>query len=98
MSIDPTQTNEMKEELFGREVARRVQMMRKEMGFTRVDRIVVYLYCEPAIAELVKRRYDEIKEIVNARQIEFNKNAPEGSEKKEWDLEGLKLGIAIRKE
>jgi hypothetical protein len=98
VTIDATQTNEMKEELLGREVARRVQMMRKEMGLTRVDKVMVYLYAEPAIVELVKKQYDEIKETVNARQIEFNKNAPEGTEKKEWDLEIASVGIAIRKE
>jgi isoleucyl-tRNA synthetase len=98
VSIDATQTEEMREELFAREVARRVQMMRKEMGFTRVDRIVVYVYSEPAITELIKRRYKEIKETVNARQIEFNKNSPDGTERREWDLEGAKVAIAIRKE
>jgi isoleucyl-tRNA synthetase len=98
VSIDATQTNEMKEELFAREVARRIQMMRKELGFTRADKIMVYIYSEPTVAELIKRRYKEIKETVNAREIEFNKNAPEGTEKKEWDLEDAKVGIAIRKE
>ena len=36
-------------------------MMRKEMGFTRTDRITVYIYSEPAVAEMVKRRYNELK-------------------------------------
>ncbi len=98
VTIDATQTEEMREELFAREVARRIQMMRKELGFTRADRIMVYVYSEPAIAELIKRRYREIKGTVNARQVEFNRNAPEGTERREWDLEGAKVGIAIRKE
>ena len=38
VSIDATQTEEMKEELFAREVGRRIQMMRKDLGFTRVSK------------------------------------------------------------
>jgi isoleucyl-tRNA synthetase len=98
VTIDPTQTEEMKEELFAREVSRRVQMMRKEMGLTRSDRVMMYVYAEPTIAELIARRGKEIKETVNARQIEFNKNDAERAQAKEWDLEGAKVGIAIRKE
>ena len=98
VSIDPTQTEDMKEELLAREVSRRVQMMRKDIGLTRADKVMVYIYSEPAIAELIKKRYKEVKATVNARELEFNKNAPEGTEKKEWDLEGAKVGIAIRKE
>ncbi|MDE1865923.1 MAG: isoleucine--tRNA ligase [Candidatus Micrarchaeota archaeon] len=98
VTIDPTQTEEMREELLAREVARRVQILRKEMGLTRVDKIVVYIYSEPSIAELIKRRGGEIRKTVNARMIEFNKGAAGETERKEWDLEGAKVGIAIRKE
>ena len=97
VSMDETQTDEMKEGMMAREIIRRIQMMRKEAGLTRIDKISVSIAAAPVIVDLVKRNLKEIKQAVKAKRISFG-GGERGVAMKEWDLEGAKVGIGVRKE
>ncbi len=96
VAIDATQTEEMKEGIIARELIRRIQMMRKEAGLTRVDRIAVHIVAAPVVVELIKRNDKEIRKVVRAKHISFKENA--SATAKEWDILGMNVKVEIGKE
>jgi len=84
VSIDATQTEELKEELFERDLVRRIQMMRKEMGLTMVNNIMLYLKVDKAVEPLVRSMKEEIKQSVRAKGIAINEEMPKNAFKKSW--------------
>jgi isoleucyl-tRNA synthetase len=100
VSIDATQTEEIREELLVREVCRRIQVMRKEVGLTKVQGIELIIVADGAALEPVRKNIEEIKRVTRAYKAELSE-APVGNEggfvQKEWALLGNNYTIAIRK-
>jgi isoleucyl-tRNA synthetase len=97
VSIDTTQTDEMKDEIVTRELIRKIQIMRKEAGLTRLDKIVVSIAAVPVVAELIKRHEKEIKQIVKAKHIGFaNDQKSDGAV--EVEIAGVSVKVKINKE
>ncbi len=95
--IDATQTEELKEELFERELIRRIQLMRKEMGLTMADSITVYLKVDRIIEPLVRKSKGAIKQSIRAKEITINKEIPKEAFKKDWKIFGGETEIGISK-
>lgn len=99
VSIDATQTDEMKKELMIREVTRRIQMMRKESRLTKMDRIELLIIADSASIEILKSNSSEIKEITRAKKLELleKTDVREGFFQKNWNLLGSEISIGIKK-
>jgi isoleucyl-tRNA synthetase len=95
VTIDATQTDELRAELMYREVTRRVQMMRKDAGLTRLDSISLSISAEPDVVALLKTMEKQIAEAVKATKIEIGSGST-GDGQKEWEIMGVKIGISIR--
>jgi hypothetical protein len=91
---------EMKKELYEeamvREIARRVQLLRKERKLVEADRIELKVHCpEKELASIAKKHSGEICSQVNAESLELLEHMPKGA--KEFEIGDIVLSIAIEK-
>jgi hypothetical protein len=87
---------ELYEEAMVREVARRVQIMRKEKRLVESDSIALHLHTpDKELSAIIKKHSDEIARQVNASSVSFT--IPTHSAKKEWEIDEAKLEAAIEK-
>jgi isoleucyl-tRNA synthetase len=93
--IDKEVTEELYEEAITKEVLRRIQQMRKEMGLVEKDVVMIKIDGESEIVSIVKKNSEGIKKRVRAESIEFGPFKEEG---KEWEIDGKKVEIFIRKQ
>lgn len=92
------------EELLGglaREITRRIQLMRKELGLTiGVERIEVYIQGDENLRRAVEMFYDDIAWDSDADVIKFvrgEEEVPRSSFGKEWEVNGKRVSIWVRK-
>jgi isoleucyl-tRNA synthetase len=77
-----------------REVARRIQLMRKEMGLVEADNIEVEFECKDSeLAKIVEKHRKELAEEVNAKKV--SEGAAKGG--KDWEIEEWKIRIIVKK-
>ncbi|MGC8898924.1 MAG: isoleucine--tRNA ligase [Candidatus Micrarchaeia archaeon] len=93
--IDKEVTEELYEEAILKEVLRRIQQMRKEMGLVEKDTVLIMMDGESEIVSIAKRNVDEIKKRARAEKIEFGPFKEEGEE---WSIDGKKVEISIKKQ
>lgn len=87
---------ELYEEAMVREVARRVQLMRKEKKLVESDRIAVHIEThEKELLSIIKRHTSEIASQVNAETIGFSHHS--GGFSKEWEIDESLVKITIEK-
>jgi len=88
---------ELYEEAMVREVARRVQLMRKEKKLVESDSISLHIETpDKELLSIVKRHENELASQVNASSVLFS--APHsGAFRKEWEIEESKVELAIEK-
>ena len=91
---------EMKKELYEeamvREVARRVQIMRKEKKLVEQDSIALHLHTpDKELSAIIKKHSDVIARQVNASSVGFA--IPSHGAKKEWEIGEAELTVAIEK-
>ncbi|NLW11982.1 MAG: isoleucine--tRNA ligase [Clostridiaceae bacterium] len=94
VALDTRLTPELIEEGFVREIISKVQTMRKESGFEVMDRIILALGSQKVLSPVIERNSDFICDEVLADRIEL---LTDGSKSKEWDINGEKLLIAVKK-
>jgi isoleucyl-tRNA synthetase len=87
---------ELYEEAMVREVARRVQLMRKENKLVESDRIAVNVQSDDKeLLSILKRRSSELALQVNAEKVSFEHST--AGFLKEWEIEDMKVKISIEK-
>jgi isoleucyl-tRNA synthetase len=91
---------EMKKELYEeamvREVARRVQLMRKERRLVEPDKISLHIETEDKeLLSILKRHTGALSSQVNAETVDFSHHP--GGFSKEWEIEDAKVRISIEK-
>ncbi len=91
---------EMKKELYEeamvREVARRVQLMRKEKKLVESDKISLHIHTsDKELLSIVKRHAGKIASQVNAELVGFPEHA--GASFKEWEIGDAAVKIAVEK-
>ena len=91
--LDTNLTPELEEEGFVREFISKIQTMRKDSGFEVMDHITVTVAGSEKIAEIAKRNSDAISHDVLAESI----TSADSAEGKEWDINGEKVTIAVKK-
>ncbi len=93
--IDTTLTPQIESQGYAREIVRRIQDMRKQLDLAVEDKINVKLQIpDTKITDLIKREHKYIIGEVRAAQLEIDQ-AEEGKLVKEWDVEGVKIKIAV---
>lgn len=96
--LDTEITDDLKGELLVREIIRRIQMLRKEKGFSKSDRINVYLSADVALSALVKENIERIKKVTNSRSIDERLSDANGLEEVSFEISpGNSIKIAIEK-
>lgn len=94
VSIDTVLTPELIAEGVTRELISKIQTMRKEAGFNVTDHITVKLAGEEKILDIAQKMCDDITKDTLADSLTFGE--PEGFTK-DWDINGEKLTIGIKK-
>jgi len=95
--VDFTRTAAIEAEGYAREVVRRVQQMRKELGLSVEDRIDVQILCGKRLRGLLDDWRDIIKRATRTGRLSLVERRPKGALVKEWDLEGDRVVISLRK-
>lgn len=85
-------SKELYEEAMVREVGRRVQMMRKEMGLVEEDKVTVNISTENELKEMLEKNKEQLAQDVNAKEVTFLKEKG-----KKWDIEEFELEVSIKK-
>ncbi|RQG94678.1 isoleucine--tRNA ligase [Natrarchaeobius chitinivorans] len=92
--VDASLTEDIESEGYAREVIRRVQEMRKDLELDVEERIVLDLEIDDdRVADLVAQRDGLVREEVRADEI--RDVADDDGHRKEWDVEGVEMTIAI---
>lgn len=94
--LDTTITRELMLEGIARELISKIQNMRKEAGFEVEDKIYVYYTGDGVIEEALKVHGEEIKGDTLAVSIE-KAAPPEGSFAREWDINGHRAILGVKK-
>ena len=94
--IDTNLTPALIEKGFVREVISKLQTMRKEAGFDVVDRITVTYRTTDTLKKAIAGNTDAIASAVLATAI-AEADAPEGAYAKEWNVNGEKATLSVRK-
>ncbi|MGQ3412872.1 isoleucine--tRNA ligase [Natrinema sp. LN54] len=90
--VDASLTDDIESEGYAREVIRRVQEMRKDLDLDVEERIALELEIDDdRIADLVADHEDLVSEEVRADE----RRPVEDGHRKEWDVEGVTMEIAI---
>ncbi|WP_222915679.1 isoleucine--tRNA ligase [Natrinema sp. SYSU A 869] len=90
--VDASLTDDIESEGYAREVIRRVQEMRKDLELDVEERIALeFAIDDDRIADLVADHEDLISEEVRADE----RRAVEDGHRKEWEVEGVTVEIAI---
>ena len=92
--LDTNLTPELIEEGFVRELISKIQTMRKEAGFEVMDKIIVYAKDNDKLKGIMEGNKADIIRDVMADDIKFD--TLEGYEK-EWDINGEKVILAVKK-
>lgn len=94
--IDTNLTPELIEKGFVREVISKLQTMRKEAGFDVVDRITVAYIASETLTPVIAKNSAAIMDAVLATAI-TNGEAAEGAYAKEWNINGEKATLSVKK-
>ena len=89
-ALPRTPTPEEREEGLAREVGRRLQHTRKELGLQPTDRIRLTIGATGELLELLRRRSERIARDLQADSLTFVEgDLPPGDEVRRWDLDGI---------
>ncbi len=94
VALDTVLTEELIEEGFVREIVSKIQTMRKEAGFSVTDHIAVFMQGNEKVADITENNAMDIS--VDTLADEFDFDSMDGYSK-EWDLNGEKVTIGVKK-
>lgn len=94
--VDFTRTPELEAEGFTREVVRRIQQMRKELGFSVDAYGEAEVNCAPLMRRWLEERRSYIMSETRTRRVDFVEADPQGALVKPWDLDGERVVIGLR--
>mgnify|MGYP001611538670 FL=1 len=98
IELDTDITEELKEEGIAREVVRRVQEMRKNMGLKPVDKILLFLSGDSKLNKALKASKDFILKETRAKEIYISKKTSlKFDAEKEISVDNSTLFLAVKK-
>ena len=93
--LDINLTDELIREGFVRELISKVQTMRKDSGFEVMDHIEIFIDGNDKLVALLNEDFALVAESTLADKLNTNATAPEFS--KEWDINGEKVTLGVKK-
>ena len=93
IALSTTLSPELIEEGYVREIISKVQTMRRDNNFEVMDHIVLTASGNDKLIDIMKRNESEIKQIVLAESIEYDKSDDNA---KEWNINGEVLNLSVR--
>ena len=96
-ALDPTLSEDLKQEGLAREVVSRLQRLRRDAGFQVTDRIEVWVDGDRAVEEATRRHADYIAGETLARALTVGRKAPAADLAQEMELDGLQAHLAVRR-
>ncbi|RLF32843.1 MAG: isoleucine--tRNA ligase, partial [Thermoplasmata archaeon] len=93
IALDTVQTPELLAEGFARELIRRIQEMRKEMNLDMEERIETEINID---VERIKGWEKYLKNETRSNEVRYVEQ-PEGDHVREWDIDGEKITIGLRR-
>ena len=92
--ISTTRNREMMARGLVKDLARRLQTLRKEIGYSPTDIIdtAYILDLDPESLEMIKEKADELAFLVRVKRVDFTDTA---KEYKQEDIDGLKVRISV---
>ena len=94
VALDTNLTDELIEEGMVRELISKLQTMRREADFEVMDKIVIFVDGNDRLSEILNRNQDFVKKEAMADEIKVG--SPEGYTK-DWDINGEKVTLGVRK-
>ena len=95
--LNKTLTPELIEEGYVRELVSKVQTMRKDAGFEVTDHIILSIYGNEMLENIVKKNVKEMSVDLLANKVEFS-CASSDAFVKEWNINGKAVTIAVKKD
>jgi len=93
IALDTVQTPELLAEGFARELIRRIQEMRKEMNLDMEERIETEINID---VERIRGWEKYLKNETRSNEVRYVEQ-PEGDHVREWDIDGEKITIGLRR-
>jgi hypothetical protein len=78
-----------------REFERHIQVMRKEMGLRKVEKIEIGYDALPEISSVIEANESRIRKDVNAHSI--RQKVIEGAQAKQLDLDGVIVNVSVKR-
>ena len=94
--LDVNLTRELIEEGIERELISRIQTMRKEAGFNVIDRIDLFYLADGDFKSVIEKYKADISAVCLAENI-LEGSIADGSYVKEWEVNGEKFTLAVKK-
>ena len=91
--LDTHMTEELLEEGFVREILSKIQNMRKDKGFEVMDNIILYVYDNQKLLDIIEKNKESIMKDTLAKEIVYNNKEIEYIDVK-INGENLKLNLA----
>lgn len=95
VALDITLTPELIDEGFVREIISKIQTMRKESDFVVTDSIKIYVSANGQLREIIEKYGEKILPAVLGVGFEFTDAVSD--EMREWDINGEKLKLRLKK-
>ena len=96
VTLDTALTDELIEEGFVREIVSKIQTMRKEADFNVMDNITLSLVGSQKVKDYAANNFAEISRDTLANTLN-TENLIDGSYTKEWDINGEKITIGVKR-
>ncbi len=96
-ALDPTLTEDLKQEGLAREVVSRVQRLRRDAGYQVTDRIEIWVSGDGAVEAATRRHADYIAGETLARALTVGRGGPAVDLAQEIELDGLRAQLAVRR-
>ena len=96
VAIDTKLTDELIEEGYVRELVSKIQTMRKEAGFEVMDHITVTVSGSEKVCNIALKKSSDITGDTLSDSL-VNADAPDGSYSKEWEINGEKVTVSVKK-
>ncbi len=97
VALDTNLTEELINEGFIREVISKIQTMRKEADFVVTDHIAANITGSDKLTAILSANPEEVKTAVLCDTLTFEAGEPDGAYTKEWDINGEKCTISVKK-
>ncbi|MBI1723816.1 MAG: isoleucine--tRNA ligase [Gemmatimonadetes bacterium] len=96
-AIDPTLTDELRQEGLAREVVSRVQRLRRDAGYQVTDRIELWVDGDEAVRAAARRHAEYIAGETLAREVVVEAAGPAADLVQQVDLDGFTARLAVRR-